>query len=61
MILGCKDKDDRCKEWAEWGECKNNPDWMLANCKKSCKQCGGKTGRKTVKNGVAAIVIWQAN
>ena len=30
------DHDENCQEWAEEGECKANPDYMLENCEKSC-------------------------
>ncbi|GFR04679.1 zinc metalloproteinase nas-13 [Trichonephila clavata] len=35
----CSDSDNQCRGWAERGECKKNPKWMLSNCKKSCNQC----------------------
>jgi len=38
---GCSDANDNCKYWAENGECKKNPGYMLTNCCKSCK--GGTT------------------
>lgn len=40
----CVDKNESCKYWASKGECKNNPNYMLVNCKKSCKKCGGGGG-----------------
>ena len=36
---GCIDTDKRCYGWAEIGECKANPNWMLHYCKKSCGTC----------------------
>jgi len=29
----------KCKEWAQWGECDNNPSYMSNNCEKSCNIC----------------------
>jgi len=33
----CTDSNNNCASWAENGECKKNPDYMLVNCCKSCK------------------------
>ena len=30
------DLDSNCPNWAESGECKNNPNYMSVNCRKSC-------------------------
>jgi prolyl 4-hydroxylase len=35
----CKDNHKNCEFWAEEGECKQNPKYMLENCKKACKVC----------------------
>merc|ERR1712121_546014 len=35
----CVDKHSRCQEWADRGECKINPRYMLNMCKKACKVC----------------------
>ncbi|XP_076456368.1 uncharacterized protein LOC143290735 [Babylonia areolata] len=35
----CKDDEASCKMWSEAGSCEKNPDYMLKNCKKSCKKC----------------------
>jgi len=35
----CGDSHHKCKPWAELGECKNNPSYMLEKCKRSCLQC----------------------
>lgn len=40
----CVDKNSQCGGWAAIGECTKNPDYMLENCKKSCKKCGGGGG-----------------
>ena len=48
----CDDENDRCEEWAIYGECDRNPDFMNQYCRKSCKECdkavlqkaGGKKG-----------------
>lgn len=36
----CEDNHRFCSYWSRRGECSKNPNWMLANCKKSCNQCG---------------------
>ena len=35
----CKDEDDRCPQWAAVGECDNNPEYMLGDCRVSCNNC----------------------
>jgi hypothetical protein len=35
----CKDDYDDCPSWAANGECDINPEYMLYNCKSSCKSC----------------------
>jgi hypothetical protein len=35
----CKDSDNGCQAWAEMGECEKNAEFMLANCKLSCRVC----------------------
>jgi len=41
----CVNEDDNCEEWASYGECKNNPTYMLGTsefpgaCRKACKLC----------------------
>lgn len=41
----CLDENDRCGEWAAYGECVNNPEYMIGStdlpgvCRKSCKVC----------------------
>lgn len=39
---GCEDTDERCFSWAEQGECKKNPGFMLGACKASCQSCDQK-------------------
>lgn len=38
----CKDNNVKCPFWASAGECTRDRVWMLANCRRSCNQCGGK-------------------
>lgn len=35
----CEDKNEKCAYWAEHGECKINPFYMLKKCRLSCKYC----------------------
>lgn len=35
----CIDRNSRCAEWADRGECQKNPNYMLVWCRKSCRQC----------------------
>ncbi|XP_015775278.1 PREDICTED: coagulation factor VII-like isoform X3 [Acropora digitifera] len=35
----CLDKNNFCSGWAKRGECRSNPAYMLANCKRSCRVC----------------------
>ena len=37
--LNCRDTDEDCGRWASVGECKNNPRYMLDQCKVSCQAC----------------------
>lgn len=42
---GCKDENETCGEWAAYGECQNNPTYMIGSneipgyCRKSCRAC----------------------
>lgn len=53
----CADLYDstQCNTWADQSKCIENPDWMIANCKKSCYACeyndhdGQGTGRNIFK------------
>jgi len=38
---GCENKHDTCKAWANAGECKKNPGFMIEECKWACKACPG--------------------
>ena len=42
QFADCIDSQSSCPRWAFHGECEKNKAWMLANCRKSCNQCGGK-------------------
>lgn len=35
----CVDNNISCSGWASYGECQNNPNYMLTYCKKSCGVC----------------------
>ena len=38
---GCDNKHETCKAWANAGECKKNPGFMLEDCKWACQICPG--------------------
>lgn len=42
VIVRGKDRDfhPKCPMWARVGECRKNPNYMLVNCKASCKRVG---------------------
>jgi hypothetical protein len=35
----CIDEEPQCSTWASTGECRNNPRYMLQQCRKSCNSC----------------------
>jgi len=35
----CQNKDPRCQEWADEGECINNPRYMNISCASACSTC----------------------
>ena len=35
----CIDRGKECKRWAQSGECANNPQFMLQECRASCQEC----------------------
>ncbi|OEU13236.1 hypothetical protein FRACYDRAFT_155384, partial [Fragilariopsis cylindrus CCMP1102] len=35
----CVDENENCADWANKGECQNNQQYMLTDCRKSCKSC----------------------
>ena len=37
---GCENTDERCKGWANAGECERNPGFMTKNCKWACRVPG---------------------
>mmetsp|Transcript_25944 Transcript_25944/g.39263 ORF Transcript_25944/g.39263 Transcript_25944/m.39263 type:complete len:651 (-) Transcript_25944:208-2160(-) len=50
---GGQDKDEHCAEWAQAGECQNNPDFMKENCAASC---GSSSRRAYVLDGEDAAI-----
>lgn len=50
---GCENKHDTCKAWANAGECKKNPGFMLADCKFACKACAGMDAGTNALYGAA--------
>ncbi|XP_063686298.1 uncharacterized protein LOC134820041 [Bolinopsis microptera] len=52
----CIDNDSNCAWWAGQGECKANPNYMLANCKKSCKVCTDDNSMKKEKSPVEYLL-----
>jgi hypothetical protein len=39
LRVSCIDTETRCPDWTIAGECKNNPQFMLIHCRKSCQSC----------------------
>lgn len=39
VTVFCADNHSQCPDWAEEGECDENPTYMKGNCRKSCDQC----------------------
>ncbi|XP_076096843.1 uncharacterized protein LOC143067449 isoform X1 [Mytilus galloprovincialis] len=39
-VTDCTDIKEKCIMWALQNECRQNPEYMLYNCKKSCNACG---------------------
>ena len=37
LLDGSIDHNENCEKWAKFGECQNNPDYMLEHCAKSCR------------------------
>ena len=35
----CQDEHPKCQDWANIGECDENPNYMLHSCRRSCLQC----------------------
>ena len=42
----CNDEHEDCPDWADDGECKSNPTFMLEACRKSCKVCADSKRKK---------------
>lgn len=44
----CRDYNENCGEWADFGECTKNPEYMMKICRLSCGTCDKKSnfGRK---------------
>ena len=38
-FLACTDDSPRCYTWARSGECVKNANFMLSNCRQSCRTC----------------------
>ena len=38
----CEDKNEKCQEWANSGQCKKNPKLMNVECRRSCELCAGQ-------------------
>ncbi|KAK3758749.1 hypothetical protein RRG08_013836 [Elysia crispata] len=41
--LTCDNTHHSCQQWASRGECRNNPTWMIPNCRKACQKCNDGT------------------
>ena len=42
ISVPCVDNNKHCSWWSRRGECIKSADYMLVNCRKSCKVCTGK-------------------
>ena len=42
----CVDDHEDCADWADDGECKNNPTFMMDECRKSCGACLSKSKKQ---------------
>lgn len=58
-----KDTDNRCREWAEMGECENNPGYMRTGCQASCDYMDKKKGMENDSDiaGVRSFFELSAN
>ena len=43
------DKNIQCKEWSKNGECKKNPDYMLNECRLSCRKLKYKNYKQPIQ------------
>jgi len=57
----CKDSNKACANWGAHGECDNNPEYMLDNCKKSCAICIDDTDDGVCKDNHARCEEWAAH
>jgi len=53
----CTDENKHCQSWAEKGECKRNPAYMLESCKKACASCDTEA-KKTCRDDNTHCVSW---
>ena len=53
----CDDTHEKCKLWAQDGECKNNPRFMLNSCSNSCGTCEAKKSGCVRKNTHPAVTM----
>ncbi|MGK3736256.1 MAG: hypothetical protein ACI8RD_004981 [Bacillariaceae sp.] len=51
----CVDENENCLNWANNGECQKNQQFMLVDCRKSCKSCidlhGGSSSNAVLGSG----------
>ena len=40
LDLGCIDRNEKCADYAKWGQCESNERYMLQYCCKTCKDRG---------------------
>ena len=52
--LCCSDVGEHCADWANSGECDRNPEFMHAECTKSCGQCDARAAAAAAAAEVAA-------
>ena len=55
MVFG--DKDKSCPEWASRGDCDTNQDYMLQNCRNSCRAGGVVNGANKLLLSTASFCL----
>jgi hypothetical protein len=54
----CVDENEHCAIWESWGECTNNPEYMLSSCELSCGACPTFPVGDIDVQFLSAVVLW---